>query len=72
MSLVEPTKQRSSKEVNDNKNVRMLAVRSRKITTTIISAILVSRKLSTISTKVTLPEVGQDVKDKKVWIETIG
>ncbi len=70
MGLAEPTKQSGSEEVDDDEDVRVSAVRDRKITTTIASAILVGGKLSTASSKVTLPEGGQDVRVKKVWIET--
>ena len=58
MGLAKLKKQSGSKEVNDNKNVRVLVVRGRKITTTTTSLISASRKLSMISTKVTLPKGG--------------
>ncbi len=70
MGLAEPTERGGSEEVDDDKDVRVSAVRGRKITTTTASAIPTSGKLSTASFKVTLPEGGQDVRVKKVWIET--
>ncbi len=70
MGLAEPTEQGGSEEVDNNEDVRVLAVRGWKITTTIASAIPADGKMSTASSKVTLPEVGQDVRVKKVWIET--
>ncbi len=70
MGLTEPTERGGSENVDDNKDVRVSAVRGRKITTTTASAIPTGRKLSTASSKVTLAESGQDVRVKKVWIET--
>lgn len=43
-------------EVNNDKNVRVLAIRGRKIITTITSVISVSEKLLTVLIKGTLPE----------------
>ena len=54
MDIAEIIKQNGSEEVNNNKNVRVSVVKGRKITTTTASAILVVRKLSMASTKVTL------------------
>ena len=71
MGLTEPTEQSDSKEVNDNEDVKVSAVRGRKIIITIVSVIPAARKLSTTSTKETLLEGRQDVKVKKIWIETI-
>ncbi len=45
MSLGEPTEQSGSEEVNDDKDVRVLAVRGRKIITTTASVIPADRKL---------------------------
>ncbi len=70
MDLAEPKEQSGSEQVNDNEDVRVSAVRGRKITITTASVIPVGRKLSTASLKMTLPESGQDVSVKKVWIET--
>ena len=56
----------------EDKDVKVLVVKSRKITTTTASAIFANRKLLTTSTKVTLLEDTQDVKVKKIWIETTG
>ena len=67
MGLTEPTEQSGAEKVDDNKNVRILAVRGRKIITTTASAILVGGKLLTISTKMTLPvSGGHDVRVKKI------
>ncbi len=66
MGLAEPVKQSGSKEVNDDRNIRVSAVRKRKITTTIASAIPMSGKLSTASTKVTLLEGRQNMRVKKI------
>ncbi len=70
MGLAEPTKRGGSEEVDNDKDIRVSEVKDRKITTTTASAILAARKLSTTSSKVTLLEGGQDVRVKKVWIET--
>ncbi len=70
MGLAEPIEQSDSEEVDDNKDVRVSAVRGRKITTTTTSAIPAGGKLSIASIKVTLPKVVQNVRVKKVWIET--
>ena len=61
-----------SEAVDDNKDVRISAIRSRKITITIASARFAGGKLSTILINMTLPDGGQDVRVKKVWIETTG
>ncbi len=66
MGLAELTEQNDSEEVDDDEDVRLLAVRGRKITITTASAIPASGKLSIASTKVTLPEGMQDVRVKKV------
>ncbi len=71
MGLAEPTEQISgSEEVDDDKDIRVLVVRDRKITIITASTIPASGKLSMASFKVTLPEGGQDMGVKKVWIET--
>ena len=56
IGLAELTKQNGSKEVNNNKDVRVLPVRGRKITITTTTAIPAGGKLSTASIKVTLLE----------------
>ncbi len=66
MGLAEPIEQSDSEEVDDNKDVRVSAVKGRKITTTTTNAIPAGGKLLTVSSKMTLPESGQDVKVKKV------
>ncbi len=66
MGLAKPTEQIGSQKVNDDKDVRVSAVRGRKITTTTASVILAYGKLSTASFKVILPKSGQDVRVKKV------
>ena len=70
MILAEPIEQSDNKKVNDNKDVKVLVVKSRKITITTVSTIFVDRKLSTALIKVTLPKNGQDVRVKKIWIQT--
>ena len=71
MGLAEPTEQSGAEEVDDDEDVRVSAVRGRKITTTTASTIPAGGRLSTASTKMTLPvSGGQDVRVKKVWIET--
>ena len=45
MSLAEPTKQNNSKKVKNDKNVKISAIKKRKIITTIANAILASGKL---------------------------
>ena len=70
MSLTEPKEQSGNEKIDNNKDIRVSAVRGRKITITTISVILASRKLSITSIKMTLPEGMQDVRVKKVWIET--
>ncbi len=72
MGLAKPKEQSGGEEVNDNKYVRVLIVKGKKITTTTTSVILVGGKLLTTSTKMTLPEGEQVVRVKKVWIETTG
>ncbi len=66
MGLTESIKPSGSEEVDDDKDVRVSAVRGRKITTTIASAIPAGGKLLTVSTKVILPEGVQDVRVKKI------
>ena len=56
MGLAEPTKQSISKEVNDDKDVRVLIVKGKKITTIIANAIFVGGKLSIASIKIILPK----------------
>lgn len=58
MSLMEPIKQSSSDEVNENKDVKISIVKSKKITITIINTISAGIKLLTVSTNMTLPESG--------------
>ncbi len=72
MGLAEPIEQSGSRKVDNNEDVKVSAVRCRRITTTTASAILAGGKLSMTSTKVTLPEGVQDVRVKKVWIKTTG
>lgn len=66
MSLAKPRKQNGSKKANNNKDLRVLVVISKKIILITISIIPTSRKLSIALTKVTLPEGKQDLKVKKV------
>lgn len=61
MSLAEPIEQSGNKKVDDDEDVRVLAVRGRKITTTTISTIPTGGKLSTTSMKITLPEGEKDI-----------
>ena len=56
MGLAKPTKQSGNEEVDDDKNVRVSAVRSKKIITITISVIPAGGKLLTASTKMTLLE----------------
>ena len=70
INLIKPTKQSSNEEVNDNKDVEVSIVKGKKIIITTISAIFADGKLSTTSTKIALPEDEQDVRVKKIWIET--
>lgn len=58
--------QYSSEEINDDKNVRIPAVKGRKITITTASAKPVVGKLLTASTKVVLIEDGRDVNVRKI------
>ncbi len=58
MGLAKPTKQNGSEEVDDNKDVKVLAVRDRKIIITTTSAIPASGQLLTASSKVILLESG--------------
>ena len=64
-------RQSDSEEIDDNKDIKVSAIKGKKITTTTASAIFAGGKLLTISIKVTLPGGGQDVRVKIVWIETI-
>ena len=66
MSLTKSIEQSDSERVDNNKNVRVLAIRGKKITTTTTSAIFVGGKLLTASIKVTLLENKQDVRLKKI------
>lgn len=66
MSLAKSTKQNSSEEVNENKDIRVSVIRSRKITITTLSAIPAGGKLSTASAKIISIKGGQDVRVKKV------
>ena len=72
MSLAKSTEQNSSKKVDNDKIVRILVIKDRKIIITTASAILASKKLLTVLTKVILPKGEQDVRVKKVWIKIIG
>ncbi len=72
MGLAESIEQSDSEGANDNKDVKISAIRGRKIITITTSVIPASGKLLTISTKVTWPEDEQDMRVKKVWIKTIG
>ncbi len=63
---MEPTEQNSSKEIDNDKDVKVSVVQGRIITITTINVILVDRKPLIGSTKVTLPEGRQDVRVKKV------
>ncbi len=58
MGLAELTKQGGSEEVDYDKDVRVLVVKGRKITTTTTSEIPASGKLSTASSMMTLLEGG--------------
>ncbi len=66
MGLAEPSEQSDNEEVNDDKDVKVLVVRGKKITTTTTSAIPAGGKLLTASFKMILLEDGQDVNVKKV------
>ena len=66
MSLIKLIKQSNSKKVDNNKDIRVLAVKNRKITITTISTIFVSGKLLIILIKVTLLKNEQDIKVKKI------
>ena len=66
MSLAKLKKQNSSKKINNNKDVRVLAVRGRKITITTVNIIPASEKLLTALIKVTLLEDRQNVRVKKI------
>lgn len=55
-SSVEPIKQSNSEEFNDKKDIKVSAIKNRKITITIISIIPAGRKLLMVSRKMTLPE----------------
>lgn len=70
MGLAKSIKQNSSKKVNNNKDIRVLVIKSRKIPINTASAILISRKLSMISIKMILLENKQNVKVKKIEILT--
>lgn len=70
MGLAESKEPTSSEKVDDNKDVRISAIKSRKIFTTTASAILVGKKRSIALIKVILVEDWQDVRVKKIWIET--
>ncbi len=67
---MEPTKQSGSEKVDDDKDIKVSAVRGRKITTTTASARPAGGKLLMASSKITLLEGEQDVRMKKIWIET--
>lgn len=70
MGLAKSIKQNSSKKVNNNKDIRVLVIKSWKIPINTASAILISRKLSMISIKMILLENKQNVKVKKIEIVT--
>ena len=56
MGLTKHTEQSGSEKVDDVKDIKVLAVRGRKIILTTTSAIPTGGKLLTVSIKVTLPE----------------
>ena len=56
MGLAEPIEQNGSKKVNDNKDVKVLAIKGRKITIIIASTISAGGKMLIVLTKLTLPE----------------
>lgn len=58
--------QHGSKKVDNDKDVRVLAVRDSKIITFMANAKLAVKKLLTASTKVALMENGQDMSIKKI------
>ena len=66
MGLAEPTKQSSSKNIDDKKDIRVSAVKGKKITTIIANIIPAGGKLLMASTKMTLLEAGQDMNMKKI------
>ena len=66
MDLAELTELSDSEGVDDDEDIRVSAVKGRKITTTTVCAILIGGKLLTALINVTLPEGGQDVSVKKV------
>lgn len=56
MGLAKATEQNSSEEVDDNKDIKVLTIRSRKITITTVITVSASRKLSIVLTKIILLE----------------
>ena len=66
MSLLQLIELNSNKEVNDNKDVKVSAVKDRKISITTTSVIPTKRKLSIALIKMTLLKDRQDVRVKKV------
>lgn len=58
--------QRGSKKVDNDKDVRVPAVRDSKIITFMVNAKLAVKNLLTVSTKVALVENGQNVSIKKI------
>lgn len=66
MGLAEPIEQSDSEEVNDNKNVRVSRVKSRKTITATINAISMCRRLLTVSIQMILPGNKQNVRVKNV------
>lgn len=69
MGLAEPTEQNDSEKVHDNKDVRVLAVRNKKIIISIVNTIPAGEKLLTTSTEMNLLEGGYNIRVRKVWIE---
>lgn len=60
--------QHGSEEVNDNKDIRILAICGKKIVIILASTKSTVGKLLTMSIKVALMKDGQDMNIKKIWI----
>ncbi len=66
--LTERTEQSGSEQVDDDEEVRVPALKGRKVAMTTAGAKPEGGKLLTASTRVALGKDGQDVSVRKVWI----
>lgn len=69
-SLIECTKS-GNKQIDNNQDIRILAVRNKKVAITILAKKLIIEKLLIVSTKMVLIKNKQDISIRKIWIQNI-